>query len=298
MSEVNVRKDDGLMPFSRGVLAKTILRSGLDHLRAYEIAEEVKLDLAREGLTEVTSDEVLERSKVKLRKIDPKFEHKYMLWSRIGRLRYPMFILLAGGTGVGTTTLAAELGYRLGIRRVIGTDVVREILRKAISGDFLPTLHQSSFKAGDSLDIRLLSDMDRDIIGFESQADAVCKGVEALIDRGMRESTSMIIEGVHILPSLIGPTYLGRKNVFLFALDIKGEEQHLNRFYMREKSSNRMAKPYVENFRTIRKIQGYIVNDAAKNNVEVIELDSTRNMVDRITDRILEQMADTQNEDG
>ena len=290
--EVTVRRGESTTPFSRRALAKSIIRLGVRPLKAYELAEEIRLVFEKEGRNEVTPDEISETVAGRLRAIDHKLERKYRLWRQIGYCEMPIFILIGGGSGVGTTTISAELGYTLGISRVIGTDIIREIMRKTISKEFLPMLHESTYNAWEQLTTPHSEVKDKELLGFRAQAKTVCVGVEALLERSLQEKISMIVEGVHLMPELIDRKYLDKPNVFFFAIDIADEEDHRRRFHLRAKTSARAAEKYLKNFKAIRKIQEYITENARKSNYLVVENKSIKSTVDVIADSILEQMVD------
>ena len=121
---------------------------------------------------------------------------------RYDALRYlerPLVILVGGATGTGKSTVATEVAYRLGITRVTSTDFVRETMRAFFSHDFMPSIHYSSFEAGDAV-----PDADDPLAeGFLDQARQVLVGVEASIRRALHEGWSMVLEGVHIVPGLL-----------------------------------------------------------------------------------------------
>jgi 2-phosphoglycerate kinase len=70
---------------------------------------------------------------------------------------------------------------------VIGTDSVREVLRHAISPDLLPILHKSTYEITRE-DIRVPIDGEETVLfGYRAQAAQVSVGVEALVERGLKE---------------------------------------------------------------------------------------------------------------
>ena len=83
-----------------------------------------------------------------------------------------MVITIDGPAGTGKSTVATELAYRFGITRVTSTDFVRQTMRAFFSRDFMPSIHQSSFEAGD-----VYPDADDPLVsGFMQQARNVLVG--------------------------------------------------------------------------------------------------------------------------
>ena len=62
--------------------------------------------------------------------------------------RKPKLLLLAGVNGVGKTTLSMSIANFYKIKRVISTDLIREVLRSHIDLLECPELHRSSFSIG------------------------------------------------------------------------------------------------------------------------------------------------------
>ena len=58
---------------------------------------------------------------------------RFLMFQRLDRLDRPLIVMLSGTTGVGKSTLATMLAGRLGITRVIATDVIRQVLRAFFS---------------------------------------------------------------------------------------------------------------------------------------------------------------------
>ena len=109
-------------------------------------ASEVRAELLAEERYTVEEEEVLARVRDKLVKKDAIVVGRLDKWRILRESTEPIVVLIGGATGVGTSTLAADVARRLNIQSVIGTDSIREVLRRAISPDLLPILHKSSFE--------------------------------------------------------------------------------------------------------------------------------------------------------
>jgi 2-phosphoglycerate kinase len=191
------------------------------------------------------------------------------LLRRLDELDLPIILLVGGATGTGKSTVATEIAYRLGITRVTSTDFVRQTMRAFFSNDFMPSIHYSSFDAGQA---REPDDPDRVVHGFLDQTRNVLVGVRAAIERVMQEGWSMVLEGVHLVPGMVEAEIEGAL-VVQFVLAIEDVEAHASHFWLRDSSSGH-ARPferYLDAIGDIRNIQDYIVARAEKAGVPVIE---------------------------
>jgi len=178
----------------------------------------------------------------------------------------PLVILIGGATGTGKSTVATEVAYTLGITRLTSTDSIRQTLRAFFSYEFMPTIHHSSFAAGEAVpeaDDPLVS-------GFLEQSRTVLVGVQASIDRALQEGWSIIFEGVHLVPGLL-PVEHERAIVCPFVLSIEDETEHAAHFFSRNEGSERPLTNYLDHFADIRRLQTFIVGRAEREGVPVIE---------------------------
>ena len=83
-------------------------------------------------------------------------------------------MLIGGTTGVGKSTLATMLAARLGVNRVIATDVIRQVLRAFFTIEAMPTVHHSAFEAGG-------------VTGYRDQAERVGTAIAAIVERAADE---------------------------------------------------------------------------------------------------------------
>jgi 2-phosphoglycerate kinase len=194
-------------------------------------------------------------------------------WRILRESTEPIVVLLGGATGVGTSTLAADVARRLNIQSVIGTDAIREVLRHAISPDLLPWLHKSSYEITPE-DMRVpVADEESVLFGYRAQASQVSVGVEAIVDRGLKEGTNLIVEGVHLAPEIILNRYRDHPNVCSLVVYLSDEAIHRARFQLRAlgTSMRRPVEEYIAHFREIRQIHDYILESAVRSGVFTIE---------------------------
>jgi 2-phosphoglycerate kinase len=142
-------------------------------------------------------------------------------------------------------------------------------MRAFFSEEFMPSIHHSSFEAGDAV----AGDWpDRLVSGFLDQTRNVLVGVRAALDRALHEGLSMVIEGVHLVPGLL-PAALEGTVLVQCVLAINDEEEHARHFWIRD-SASQGARPltkYLERFHDIRRIQAFVVERARDVDVPVIE---------------------------
>jgi 2-phosphoglycerate kinase len=295
--EVMVVEEDGktLVPFSRGILAGSIRPAGVDVNQAFEIAREVLETLkakrisvvSRKTLRKITSELLKER-------LGEETAKKYLLWRQIKKLPKPVIILIGGATGVGKSKLAVELTNILEINRMASTDAIREVMRKMISRELVPSIHVSSYEAGRVIPQLATSERQLKIVyGFLDQAEKVLTGVYAVISRAIKENISLIVEGIHLLPGYF-ERFKKKAYIVEIVLTTFDEEMHRSRFLLREEVSKRSSARYLKNFTAIRYIQDFIHTMAKRKGVPVIEnidFDRTRDeVVDVITSSLVNQI--------
>src|SRR5918992_1384715 len=279
--EITIVKGGRETPFSRGILAQTLAQAGGRAELAHPIASEGRAALLAEQRYTVEEEEVLARVRNKLVKKDAIVVGRLDKWRILRESTEPIVVLIGGATGVGTSTLAADVARRLNIQSVIGTDSIREVLRRAISPDLLPILHKSSYEIKRE-DVRVPVEEEPVLFGFREQASRVAVGVEAIVDRGLKEGTNLVIEGVHLVPEIILGRYRDHPNVCALVVYLSDEHVHRSRFYIRALGTamRRPAEEYISHFREIRQIHDYIVESAARAGVQAVENISIENTSD------------------
>jgi 2-phosphoglycerate kinase len=279
------------LPYSKGLMAQSLSGSGISPERSYELARLVERRLDERTGFAIPVDELNELvEEVLLEQVGEDAVRRFHEWQRLDRLDRPLVVLLAGSTGVGKSTLATMLAARLGITRVIATDVIRQVLRAFFSRDFMPAVHYSAFEAGKSVD-DLHGDpgADPDLVGFSRQAESIATGVEAIVERACLERTPMVLEGIHLVPGAL-PVELHDRCIAVEAvLRVEDEELHRSHFSMR--GGHRPAQRYLDRFEQIRKLQDYLVGRATKEGVAVIENDSVDRALPRLMDLVLDSVS-------
>jgi 2-phosphoglycerate kinase len=265
--------EDGLsgLPYSKGLHASEVMVTGLSPFRAYQVAEAVEERLLDRGAASVTGEELDDLTLDVIREVaGERYADHYRRWREVEALDVPIVVLIGGATGVGKSTIATQLATRLGIVRVVATDAVREVMRAVFSRELTPSLHASSFEAGDAL--REPPSRDAVVVGFREQTAAVTVGVNALLDRAAMEGTSLIIEGAHVVPGFIDPSaWADRVLAVPVILTVEEEDAHRSHFAARAADhAGRSSDRYLRRFDNIRRVQRYIKSQALSHGVPVV----------------------------
>jgi 2-phosphoglycerate kinase len=275
-------------PFSKGVLARSLTRAEMDPNKAYTFASQIESHLRGLGIQVIELDDLVKIVREQLKEEDEEIAEKYGMWKQIRKCREPLIILIGGASGVGTSSIAFEVANRLGIRNMISTDMIREVMRKIVSKELIPTIYESSYTAYRSLRIPPPPELDEVLIGFRDHVDTVSVGVDAVIERSLKEGISIVIEGVHIVPGFIREDLVAKNNVNMFVLTLQDEEVHKGRFYSRCRQlwARRPLKRYMNYFGAIRRTHKYFESQANKYHVPVIENIDVTTTIDSIIEEI------------
>ncbi|MGL4669722.1 MAG: 2-phosphoglycerate kinase [Methanobacteriaceae archaeon] len=260
-------------PFSKGVLSRSLTLAEMGPNKAYAIASIIESKLKAEHIELIKIDDLIDIVVNELEKEDNDVAEKYTNWRKIRKCTDPLIILIGGASGVGTSSIAFEIANRLGIKNMISTDMTREVMRKIVSNELSPVIHESSFTAYKSLRVPPPEGLDEVLAGFHDHVGTVSVGVEAVIERALKEGISIVIEGVHLVPGFIRKDLVERDNVVMFTLMVSNPDIHRSRFYSRCRQlwARRPLKRYLDNFSAIRKTQEFFISQAEKCGVPCIE---------------------------
>lgn len=261
-------------PYSKGLMARGLMRAGVGVERAYELARRIEQDLAARGQRTAVFDRIRELAADVLGEEDGRVAiDRLRRYQELDELDLPLIILIGGATGTGKSTVAAEIAYRLGITRVTSTDFIRQTMRALFTPEFLPAIHYSSFDAGRALPTAQEEEIDPLLHGFLEQTRHVLVGVQAAIDRSLEEGWSTVIEGVHLVPGMLPRLGEGAALAVECVIKIENEETHAGHFWIRDIASEgvRPLDKYLERLGDIRYLQDYIVERAHVEGVQVVE---------------------------
>jgi 2-phosphoglycerate kinase len=265
----------GGLPYSKGLMTQSLSAIGLTPARAWALARAIEEQLEEDAVDSIESsalrtltEEVLEREE------GAEAVERYRDWELLNRLDRPLVLLLSGTTGVGKSTLATMAAHRLGITRVIATDVIRQVLRASFSRDFMPSVHSSAFEV--------------DMEGYAEQAEAVGTGVAAIVERACAEGTPVVIEGVHVAPGMLSPEVAAGCLVVEAVLVV--EDLDLHRAHFEARGDRRPAERYLARFDQIRHIQDHLAGKASAQGVAVIDNANIDEALGRVMDLVLRRV--------
>lgn len=293
------------VPFSKGLLATTLTATGLPPERAFRVAMDVERQLVGSGEREIDVGHLRDLAELALALgEEERYLRRYRAWNRLAREDKPVVVLIGGATGVGKSTIAAQLADRLGVVRIISTDAIREVMRALFSESLMPTVHYSSYEAGLAVRIPLESGLNPHVVGFMEQVDAVNVGVLAIVDRAIEERTSLIVEGVHMVPGMLASAGARERmsEVLLLQMVVAVSDAALHRshFMVREQetSGRRAIERYLRSFEEIRKIQDFILERARAEGTRVVDNVNIDNTVGLMVDALYDVIEESEDGDS
>ena len=198
-------------------------------------------------------------------------------------IRKPYVILIGSASGIGKSTIAAELAKKLNIKHLIESDFIRAVVRGIIGKEYAPALHSSSYDAYKNLRNKSRYTSYEDLVsaGFDEHASYVIPALEKIIQRAITDFDDIIIEGVHLVPGLINiDQFKDYANIYFFILS-SDEESHQERFVKRAVEIHRGGKQ-LDFFKENRIIHDHLLNQAMSNDVNVITSETIEKTLEKI----------------
>jgi 2-phosphoglycerate kinase len=263
--------------FSRGRHQRYLQSSGLGVKVSEQITAMIFEQLLAVGVTSLTTRQLGYMTWLCLgQEVGRKAAKQYLVWSEFQRSERPLLLMIGGAVGCGKSSIATELAHRFEIVRTQSTDLLREVMRMMIPKRLLPVLHTSSFDAWKTLPIQDKKGRDKDLLvaeGFRSQVELLSVPCEAVLQRAVRESVPLILEGVHVHPELLDRAPSGSDAIMLHVTLVVLRPREL-KARLRGRGSEapkRRAKRYLNKFDSIWRLQSFLLSEADRLNTPIIQ---------------------------
>jgi len=162
-------------------------------------------------------------------------------------------ISIGGAAGTGKTTIAHKICYIYDISQRIGTGFIREVVKAETNNPYLnyntyqPAFSKTSYE------------------NLVWQTNAISRAINSCIDRAVREGTSLVVEGTHMIPWILNNTNVTHSII----LYVRNEARHFKMINGGTHTKREISK---EDFKEVRKIQDELVSNAKFSGVPLIEV--------------------------
>ncbi|KAJ1297127.1 hypothetical protein BS78_01G354200 [Paspalum vaginatum] len=179
---------------SRFLLSRMLTVTKIPNHVAIKIALELKKLLVDNSLLDVSQSD-LEANLFKLmekRGYGDDYINRYEMMTRFHHQRVPLVILVCGTACTGKSTIATQLAQRLNLPNVLQTDMVYELLRTSTDAPLTSVpVWARDFNSPEEL-----------ITEFCRECRVVRKGLAGDLKKAMKDGKPIIIEGIHLDPSI------------------------------------------------------------------------------------------------
>ena len=288
---IQVRDRSGVhLPFSKGLMATSILATGLETGRAHAIAADIEQELRQRPTREILADELAGVAADAIgHSAGNEAAERYKAWRRAKRVGCPIVVSLGGAPGVGKSTIATRLALRLGINRVVPTDAVREVLRTVVPNTVLPELHVSTYES-----VECNGEANWSVSSFRRQAHAVASASAAVAARLTSERRSVILEGAHLLPGEVRRHLAERGSdaiVVELLMTVAQEESHRDHLTRRlDTEPARAGQRHLKHMPVIRRLQDELRRLAQAADVAEHDIAHPEDLTQRIVDQVVRKI--------
>ncbi|MEN8165965.1 MAG: ATP cone domain-containing protein [Pseudomonadota bacterium] len=275
--QIMIQTSTDEVPFSAGILSRSLQACAIHRTDALETAKRVQDSLQKGETTLIDHVALREIVYERLKEhCSPSAAERFLSWRRFKESGLPLIVLVGGITGTGKSTLTTELAYQLNIVRTQSSDMVREIVRCYLPSTEIPTLSYSSFEAwrglvedGESVTESSHTEVRR---GFLSQFEVVKQGLEATINRAIKENHNLIVDGVHVLPSKLELDIARDQAIIIPLILVVPHKKTLRkRLKHREREQpERASSRYLKQLDQIWMLQSYLVTEAEEHKIPLI----------------------------
>ena len=163
--------------------------------------------------------------------------------------------LIGGASSVTKSSLSFELMKKHNIIHKLGSGFIREMAKSFISKKINKHLYSHSFE----------TNLKNPIQNLYLQSVPLKKMFRNAINRANKEGTSIIIEGVNIIPGLMEFNDIDEK----ILLVVKDEKRHIN--MLKNNTTHKLRKVDSKYFENIRAIQKELMRRAKKHKWRILD---------------------------
>lgn len=175
--------------------------------------------------------------------------------------------MISGSPGTGKSTFGMSVALDQGILKCISTDTIRAVMRSFVGEDVSPALHRSSYAAA--------FEGDDPVRSWKETCICLSKSVDNIVQDAIDRQVSLVLEGVHVLPSsdLLQKWEQNGGVATGVLLKIEKEEKHKAQLQRRGFATGNMTNESkkIESYERIRAIQEEMICLAKENNWIQIE---------------------------
>lgn len=175
--------------------------------------------------------------------------------------------MIAGSPGTGKSTFGMAAALDQGILKCISTDTMRAVMRSYIGDEVSPALHRSSYAA--------TFEGDDPVRSWMETCTCLSTSVEDIVQDAIDRQVSLVLEGVHIVPSkkLIDKWKDSGGVAIGVLLKIDEPEKHKGQLQRRGFTTGQVSNENkkIKSYDRIRAIQAEMIRLADKNDWIQIE---------------------------
>lgn len=174
----------------------------------------------------------------------------------------PIIILIGGAAGTAKTTIGKKLCHDLNINHRLGSGFIREMAKSYVPVEENPYLYNYSFQPHD------------DVTPFDNlykQSEVINESMEMCVQRAYNEGTSLLIEGVNVIPGLISTSNVSTAIIF----SVQNAKTHYDMV-----SGDTHSKRSISDadFKKIRDIQESFIELAQTHQWHVVDVSQTEDI--------------------
>ena len=126
--------------------------------------------------------------------------------------------------------------------------------------------------------------LDPVVEGFLEQTRTVSVGVRAVIERAVIEGTSLVLDGVSLVPGILDCAEWSQNAhvFFLLAVDVDRESLHGHLMARADGPGTRSSDRYVRNFQEIFRIQEDLLERAEASAVPIVDVQDLESAVEEV----------------